>query len=56
MGRPGEPEEIASLAEFLVSDDAGFITGQTVTADGGSAISMFRTIHLLKEFAARKQD
>jgi len=56
MGRPGEPEEIATLAEFLVSDDAGFITGQTVIADGGSAISMFRTIHLLKEFAAHEQD
>lgn len=56
MGRPGEPEEIASLAEFLVSDDAGFITGQTVIADGGSAISMFHTIRLLKEYATRKKN
>ena len=54
MGRPGEPEEIAKLAEFLASDDAGFITGQTVIADGGSAISMFETIRLLKEYAAKK--
>jgi NAD(P)-dependent dehydrogenase (short-subunit alcohol dehydrogenase family) len=55
LGRPGEPEEIASLAEFLVSDEAGFITGQTVIADGGSAISMFHTIRLLKESATKKR-
>jgi len=56
LGRPGEPEEIASLAEFLVSDEAGFITGQTVIADGGSAISMFHTIRLLKEYATKNKD
>jgi NAD(P)-dependent dehydrogenase (short-subunit alcohol dehydrogenase family) len=55
LGRPGEPEEIASLAEYLVSDDAGFITGQTITADGGSAISMFHTIRLLKEYATKQK-
>ncbi len=55
IGRPGEPEEIASLAEFLVSDDAGFITGQTIIADGGSAISMFHTIRLLKEYATKQK-
>jgi len=38
----------------LASDDAGFITGQTIIADGGSAISMFETIRLLKEYAAKK--
>jgi glucose 1-dehydrogenase len=54
IGRPGEPEEIASLAEFLVSEEAAFITGQTVIADGGSAISMFHTMRLLKEAATRK--
>jgi 3-oxoacyl-[acyl-carrier protein] reductase len=53
MGRPGEPEEIAKVAEFLASDDASFITGQTVVADGGSVLSMFHTIYLLKEYASR---
>lgn len=35
MKRPGEPEEIASVAVFLASDDASYITGQTIYADGG---------------------
>jgi len=56
LGRPGEPEEIASLAEYLASDEAGFITGQTVIADGGSAISMFQTIRLLKEYASKSKN
>lgn len=36
MGRQGKPEEIAATCLFLVSDDAGFITGQTVHVNGGS--------------------
>jgi len=35
LGRTGRPEEIADLALFLASDESGFITGQTITADGG---------------------
>lgn len=35
MGRPGEPEEIASIATFLASEEASYITGQTIYADGG---------------------
>ncbi len=33
--RLGEPEEIARCVVFLVSDDAGFITGSTLSANGG---------------------
>lgn len=35
MKRAGRPEEIASVFAFLASDDASYITGQTIFADGG---------------------
>ena len=35
IGRMGEPEEVASLALFLCSDAAGFITGTDYPIDGG---------------------
>lgn len=38
IGRIGNPEDIAYLAEFLASDKASFITGQCIGVDGGFAI------------------
>ncbi|MEM1163839.1 MAG: SDR family oxidoreductase, partial [Pseudomonadota bacterium] len=35
VGRLGEPEDIARCVCFLSSDEAGFITGATLTANGG---------------------
>ncbi len=35
VGRLGEPEEIARCVVFLAADEAGFITGSTLTANGG---------------------
>ncbi|WP_405404311.1 acetoacetyl-CoA reductase [Paracoccus sp. Ld10] len=35
VGRLGEPDEIARAVVFLAADDAGFITGSTITANGG---------------------
>lgn len=35
IGRAGEPEEVASVASFLASADASYITGQTIYPDGG---------------------
>ena len=35
LGRTGTPDEVAAWVSFIVSDEAGFITGQTVGIDGG---------------------
>jgi 3-oxoacyl-[acyl-carrier protein] reductase len=37
LGRPGRPEEIATVVGFLCSDRASYITGQVINADGGLA-------------------
>jgi acetoacetyl-CoA reductase len=39
IGRLGEPEDIARCVVFLSSDDAGYITGSTLTANGGQYIA-----------------
>jgi len=38
VGRLGEPSEVARCVTFLASDDAGFITGATLTANGGQFV------------------
>ena len=35
LGRFGQPEDIAKVAVFLASDDAGWVTGERITASGG---------------------
>ena len=39
VGRLGEPEEMARAVVFLASDDAGFVTGSTISANGGQYMS-----------------
>jgi acetoacetyl-CoA reductase len=39
VGRLGEPEEVARCVLFLASDDAGFLTGSTISANGGQFFS-----------------
>jgi len=41
VGRLGRPEEIAGIAAFLCSEDAGFMIGANVVADGGVTIRMY---------------
>jgi NAD(P)-dependent dehydrogenase (short-subunit alcohol dehydrogenase family) len=53
VGRPGTPLDIAKLAVFLCSDDAGYIVGQTVVADGGTSALMSLIADFRHESAAR---
>jgi|TARA_B110000014_G_C20054562_1_gene548775 3-oxoacyl-[acyl-carrier protein] reductase len=39
LGRIGSPKDIATAALFLASDEAGYITGQTITVDGGMVMN-----------------
>ena len=38
LGRHGQPEDIAGVAAFLVSDAAAYVTGQTIVVDGGGRV------------------
>ena len=40
VGRMGEPREIAAAVEYLVSDDAGFMTGQVLNVCGGLSVGL----------------
>lgn len=40
MNRLGEPEEVAATAAFLLSDDAGYVTGACLVVDGGKAAQL----------------
>ena len=42
LGRVGQPEEIAALALFLLSEEAGWVTGTCVSIDGGRALTSAR--------------
>ena len=42
LGRVGSPDEVADLIYFLASDQAGWITGATVSIDGGRALTCAR--------------
>jgi NAD(P)-dependent dehydrogenase (short-subunit alcohol dehydrogenase family) len=39
LGRLGEPEDVASVVSFLLSEDAGWMTGQTLLIDGGVTLT-----------------
>jgi NAD(P)-dependent dehydrogenase (short-subunit alcohol dehydrogenase family) len=39
LGRLGEPDDVAGPVAFLLSDDAAWITGQTLVIDGGGSLA-----------------
>lgn len=38
MGRPGEMNEVAAMVSFLAGEEASFVTGQTISVNGGSTM------------------
>jgi len=42
LGRPGQPEEVAALIVFLASEEAGWMTGETIPIDGGRHLTCLR--------------
>jgi acetoacetyl-CoA reductase len=49
MGRLARPEEVAALAAFLCSDDAGYITGEAIGVDGGTALNTMSLTRALRD-------
>jgi len=53
LGRPGFPADIAKLVRFLCSEDAAYVVGQTIVADGGTTSLMSLISDFRSESSAR---
>jgi NAD(P)-dependent dehydrogenase (short-subunit alcohol dehydrogenase family) len=51
LPRHGRPDDIANLATFLASDESGFISGQTISCDGGNAAHLPQAADMRDVFA-----
>ncbi len=53
LGRMGSPAEIAAAVVFLASDEASFITGQTLIVDGGLVITDYPSLAMLRQHGGK---
>lgn len=53
LGRMGTPAEIAAAVVFLASDEASFITGQTLIVDGGLVITDYPSLAMLRQHGGK---
>lgn len=53
LGRMGTPEEIAAAVHFMASDEASFITGQTLIVDGGMSVTDYPSRAMLSQVGHR---